>query len=146
MRVLLQAKGTISLHTWHCGSSCRNLHERFCFCFCFLRPAQRAAAHLPNRSTQVAYNAERRRQFWEQTSRDDKKELDELRAIVRDEEEKAEARRRDAYARGAEVGAASMHEYVQLNGCRFSCRSVGHRRQRDQKMRKKHVSRLKTSF
>lgn len=52
---------------------------------------------------QVAYNADRRRQLWEQTARDDLKELNELRAIVRAEEEKAEAKRKEAHARGAEV-------------------------------------------
>eukprot|EP00752_Nemacystus_decipiens_P010861 g9656.t1 len=54
-------------------------------------------------NTQVAYNADRRRQLWEQTARDDLKELNELRAIVRAEEEKAEAKKKEAYARGAEV-------------------------------------------
>eukprot|EP00904_Undaria_pinnatifida_P013443 jgi/Undpi1/9229/HiC_scaffold_26.g11687.m1 len=54
-------------------------------------------------NTQVAYNADRRRQLWEQTARDDLKELTELRALVRKEEEKADAQKKEAYARGAEV-------------------------------------------
>ncbi|CAM9574734.1 unnamed protein product [Pylaiella littoralis] len=54
-------------------------------------------------NTQVAYNADRRRQLWEQTARDDLKELDELRAIVRADQEKAEAKKKAAHARGAEV-------------------------------------------
>lgn len=54
-------------------------------------------------SSQVAYNADRRRQLWEQTARDDLKELNELRAIVRAQEEKAEAKKKEAHARGAEV-------------------------------------------
>eukprot|EP00903_Cladosiphon_okamuranus_P014745 g13663.t1 len=53
--------------------------------------------------TQVAYNADRCRQLWEQTARDDLKELNELRAIVRAEEERAEAKKKEAHARGAEV-------------------------------------------
>ena len=52
----------------------------------------------------MAYNADRRRQLWEQTARDDLKELTELRALVRKEEEKADAQKKEAYARGAEVG------------------------------------------
>lgn len=59
--------------------------------------------HLARRLLQVAYNADRRRQLWEQTARDDLKELNELRAIVRAEEEKAEAKKKEAHARGAEV-------------------------------------------
>ncbi|CAN0374340.1 unnamed protein product, partial [Ectocarpus fasciculatus] len=54
-------------------------------------------------NTQVAYNADRRRQLWEQTARDDLKELNELRAIVRAEQERAEAKKKEAHARGAEV-------------------------------------------
>ncbi|CAM9443399.1 unnamed protein product [Ectocarpus sp. 12 AP-2014] len=54
-------------------------------------------------NTQVAYNADRRRQLWEQTARDDLKELNELRAIVRAEQEKTEAKKKEAHARGAEV-------------------------------------------
>ncbi|CAM9784968.1 unnamed protein product, partial [Hapterophycus canaliculatus] len=54
-------------------------------------------------NTQVAYNADRRRQLWEQTARDDLKELDDLRALVKAEEEKAEAKKKEAHARGAEV-------------------------------------------
>lgn len=53
--------------------------------------------------TQVAYNADRRRQLWEQTARDDLKELNELRAIVRAEQERVEAKKKEAHARGAEV-------------------------------------------
>lgn len=52
----------------------------------------------------MAYNADRRRQLWEQTARDDLKELTELRALVRKEEEKADAQKKESYARGAEVG------------------------------------------
>lgn len=54
-------------------------------------------------AVQVAYNVDRRRQLWEQTARDDLKELTELRALVRREEEKAEAKRKEAHARGGEV-------------------------------------------
>lgn len=53
---------------------------------------------------QVAYNADRRRQLWEQTARDDLKELNDLRALVKAEEERAEAKKQEAHARGAEVG------------------------------------------
>ncbi|CAM9314162.1 unnamed protein product [Ascophyllum nodosum] len=81
---------------------------------------------LNDLNTQVAYNAERRRQFWEQTSRDDKKELDELRAIVRDEEEKAEARRRDAYARGAEM--------CEINKARMEMRAVAAKEAREREL------------
>lgn len=54
-------------------------------------------------NTQVAYNADRRRQLWEQTARDDLRELTELRALIKAEEAKAEARRIEAHRRGAEV-------------------------------------------
>lgn len=57
----------------------------------------------------MAYNAERRVQLWEQNAREDYKELEELRAIVRAEEEREEARRRGALARGAEVSTASIY-------------------------------------
>lgn len=52
---------------------------------------------------QVAYNADRRRQLWEQTARDDLKELNDLRALVKAEEDRAEAKKKEAHARGAEV-------------------------------------------
>ncbi|CAM9375951.1 unnamed protein product [Scytosiphon promiscuus] len=54
-------------------------------------------------NTQVAYNADRRRQLWERTARDDLKELNDLRALVKAEEERAEAKKKEAHARGAEV-------------------------------------------
>ena len=60
------------------------------------------------RALQVAYNADRRRQLWEQTARDDLKELNELREIVRAEQEKAEAKKKEAHARGAEVQSSSF--------------------------------------
>ena len=61
-------------------------------------------AHYHVYACQVAYNADRRRQLWEQTARDDLKELTELRALVRADEEKADKERKEAHARGAEVG------------------------------------------
>lgn len=64
--------------------------------------------HLSKHASQVAYNAERRVQLWEQNAREDFKELEELRAIVRAEEEREEARRRAALARGEEVSTASI--------------------------------------
>lgn len=62
--------------------------------------------------TQVAYNADRRRQLWEQTARDDLKELNKLRAIVRAEQEKAEAKKKEAHARGAEVRSSEVFMFL----------------------------------
>lgn len=63
----------------------------------------------------MAYNADRRRQLWEQTARDDLKELTDLRALVLAEEEKADKQRKEAHARGAEVRRRSLKGW---GGCR----------------------------
>lgn len=83
-----------------------------------MRHSQTHCSRPPCR--QVAYNADRRRQLWEQTARDDLKELTELRALMKAEEDKAEAKRKESHKRGKEV-SQSVSQSIKIAVVLFCC-------------------------